>query len=43
MEVVIHDKKKVLWEVFDDHVAEDPTDHEVIGLQGFDFQCFRPR
>ena len=34
MEVVVHDKKKVLWEVAGDHVVEEPTDHEEIGLQG---------
>ena len=37
MEVVDHDKKKVLWEVVDDHVVEEPTDHKEIGLRGFDF------
>ena len=40
MEVAVHDKKKVLWEVVDDHVVEDPTDHEEIGLRGFDFNVF---
>ena len=40
MEIVGHDKKKVIWEVVDDHVVEDPTDHEEIGLQGFDFNYF---
>ena len=34
MEVVVHDKKKVIWEVVDDHVVEDPSDHEDIGLRG---------
>ena len=24
----------------DDHVVEEPTDHEEIGLQGFDFNVF---
>ena len=37
VEVVGHDKKNVLWEVVDDYVVEEPTDHEDIGLQGFDF------
>ena len=37
MEVVGHEKRKVLWEVVDDHVVEEPTDHEEIGLRGFDF------
>ena len=40
MEFVVHDKKKVLWDVVDDHVLEEPTDHEEIGLQGFDFNSF---
>ena len=35
-----HEKKKVLWEVVDDHVLEEPTDHEEIGLRGFDFNVF---
>ena len=35
--VVGHDKKKVLWEVVDDNVVEEPTDNDEIGLQGFDF------
>ena len=34
VEVVGHDKKKVLWELVDDHVVEEPTDHEEKGLQG---------
>ena len=40
MEVVSHDKKKVLWEVVDNHVVEEPTDHEEIGLRGFDLNLF---
>ena len=40
MEVVGHDNKKVLWEVVDDHFAEDPSDHEEIGLWGVDFNVF---
>ena len=34
VEVVGHDKKKVLWEVVDDHVIEEPSDHKDIGLRG---------
>ena len=34
MEVVGNNKRKVLWEVGDDHVVEDPTDHGEIGLRG---------
>ena len=37
MKVVSNDKKKVLWEVVDNHVVEEPTDHDEIGLLGFDF------
>ena len=40
MEFLCHYKKKVLWEVVDDHVVEEPTDHEEIGLWGFDFNLF---
>ena len=35
MEFFGHDRKKVLWEVVDDHVVEKPTDHYEIGLRGF--------
>ena len=40
VEVVGHDRKKVLWEVVNDNVVEEPTDHEEIGLWGFDFYVF---
>ena len=40
MEVFVHGKNKVLWGVVDDHVVEDPNDHEEIGLRGFDFNLF---
>ena len=40
MEVVVHDKNKVLWEVVNDHMVEEPTDHEDIGLRGFGFNVF---
>ena len=40
MEVVGHYKKKVIWGVVDDHVVEEPTDHEELGLWGFDFNYF---
>ena len=26
--------------MFDDHVVEEPTDHEEIGLRGFDLNLF---
>jgi len=40
VEVVGHDKKKVIWEVIGDHEVEEPSDHEEIGLRGFDFKIF---
>ena len=40
VKVVGHDKKNFIWEVVDDHVVEEPTDHEEIGLWGFDFILF---
>ena len=40
VEVVGQDKKKVLWEVVNDHVVEEPTNHEDIVLRGFDFNVF---
>ena len=30
----------MLWEVVGDHVVEEPSDHEDIGLRGFDFNIF---
>ena len=40
VEVVGHNKKRVLWGVFDDHVVEETSDHEYIGLRVFDFNIF---
>ena len=40
VEVMGHDKKKVIWEVVGDHVVEETSDHEYIGLRGFDFNIF---
>ena len=40
MEVVGHDRKRVLWELFYDHAVEDPNDNYEIGLWGFDFNFF---
>ena len=40
VEVFGHDEKKVIREVVDDHVVEEPSDHEDIGLRGFDFNIF---
>ena len=40
VEVLGHDKKKVIWEVVGDHAVEEPSYHEDIGLRGFDFNIF---
>ena len=40
VEVVGHGMKNVLWEVVGDHVVEEPSDHEDIGIRGFDFNIF---
>ena len=32
-----HDRKEVIWEVVGDHVVKEPSDHEDIGLRGFDY------
>ena len=32
--------KRFVWGVVDDHVVEEPTDHEDIGLRGFDYNFF---
>ena len=40
VEVVGRDGNKVLWEVRDDHVVEEATDHDEIGLGGFGFNLF---
>ena len=40
VEVVGHDGKKFLWEVVDNNVAEQPTDHDEIGLREFDLNFF---
>ena len=37
VEVVVHEKKKVLWGVFDNNVIEEPSDHKDIGLRELDF------
>ena len=34
MEGYGHEKMKVIWEVVNNNVVEEPTDHEEIGLQG---------
>ena len=40
MEVFVHDKKKVLWEVVYYDVLKESSDHEEIGLRGFYFNVF---
>ena len=36
----VHDRRKVIWGVVDDHVVEDATDLEDMRLQGFGFTLF---
>ena len=40
VDAVGHGKKNVLSEVVDDHMDEEPSDHEDIGLRGFDLNIF---
>ena len=40
MEVVCYSEKKVIWGVVGDHVVEEETDHDEIGLREFDFNLF---
>ena len=40
MEVFGCDGRKFVWEVVDDHVVEEATDHNEIGLRDFDFNFF---
>ena len=41
MEFVGYDGNKVIWEVVDYHVVEEETDHDEIGLKGFDFNLLQ--
>ena len=41
MEFFSHDRKKVIWEVVGNHVVENPTDHDEIGLRGFGLNVWR--
>ena len=40
MEVVCSKGKKVVWEMVDNHVVEEETENDDIGLQEFDFSLF---
>ena len=40
VEFFCRDRKKVLWEVVNNNLVEDPTDQYEIGLWGFDFNVF---
>ena len=40
MEVSCSDRKKVIWEVLDNHVVEDPKDNDDILLWVFGFNFF---
>ena len=35
-----NDRKKVIWEVGNNHVVEEGVEHEELGLRGFDFNLF---
>ena len=37
VEVSDNDRKKLIWEVFDNHVVEEGFEHEELGLWGFNF------
>ena len=37
MEFITHYGKKVIWEVVDNHIIEDPSDHNEIVIRVFDF------
>ena len=40
VEVADKDKKKIIWEVVDDHVVEEGVGNEELGIKGFDFNLF---
>ena len=40
VEVSDKDRKKVIWEVVDEHLVDEGVKHEDIGLQGLDFNLF---
>ena len=40
LEFVGHYGKKVRWEVVENHVIEEATDYDKIGLRGFNFNFF---
>ena len=40
MEVVGYGGTKILWKFVEDHVVEEETDHDEIGLRGFGFILF---
>ena len=40
VEVDDKDGKKVIWDVFNNHVVEKVFEHEELGIHGFDFNLF---
>ena len=40
VEVSEKDRKKVIWEVVDNHVVQEGVEHEELGLRGFGFNLF---
>ena len=40
VEVYYKDRKKVIWQVVDDHVVQEGVEYEELGILGFDFNLF---
>ena len=40
MEVVDRDRNKVIWELVGNHVVEEETHHDEIGLKWFNYNLF---
>ena len=41
VEVYDKDRKKVIWEVVNEHVVEEDVEKEELGLRGFNFNFFQ--
>ena len=40
VDVTDKDRRKVNWEVVDNHVVEEEVEHEELSIRGFDFNLF---
>ena len=40
VEVTDKYRKRLIWEVVDDHVVEEGVEHEELGIRGFGFNLF---